>query len=192
MSYKTPNIPLIPNPIGLDYAIQQIQIKLGGISWLDYSFGKSIRIEHEPDSKKYFPAVYDGSSEYFSVEFNDNLQAQSFFIAGDGKMIDFEENQYNTWKYDLDLVVWWNYKKIDPIKDFLFIEELKRDVVSVLSRGIPGIDITYEVEGVTEDFYKIFKEYSFTEAQRQYIMHPFGAFRISGTVKFDEQCSLPS
>jgi len=189
MSYVDPVIPLISAPVGLDYAIQTIQVKMGTLDWISHAYGKSTIGTRKQDLvEEYYPEVYHGSAEYKSVEFNDFIKGQCFFIAGDAKMLSQDQGTYGWYTYPLSVVFWFNYDKIDTVRTYRFIELLKQDAVDVLIRGIGGTGIRFEIDNISEQFKTVFREYSYTESDKQYIKHPYGCFRIDGEVTFTESC----
>ena len=152
MAYKTPSIPVVPNPVFIDKAIQEIQNLLGALNWLTYSFGRSYnKVEFANGSRTKVPMVYKGNSEYLPVQFNDNLQAQSFFVVGSQEIEgDYDEHTTNFYSVPTQIIVWANLKKIDSAKGntYYFAEELKQELRQVLRNsnllysdiGAPKID----------------------------------------------------
>jgi hypothetical protein len=191
MAYQLPTVPIPPSPVFLDKAIAEIQTALGGISWLSYAFGRSyIKVEMASGTETRVPMVYKGSSEYLPVQFNDNLQAQSFFEVGDEELEgDYDQYILNYYKIPTSLIVWANLKKIDSVKGdlYYFAEELKRDVRVALRDAI----LLYSQVTITrieEDIDRIFENYTFTQIEKQYFSYPYVAFRINFDLVISEEC----
>jgi len=191
MAYKLPTVPVPPNPVFLDKAIAEIQTVLGAVSWLTYSFGRSYnKVDFAGGNRGLVPMVYKGSSEYLPVQFNDNLQAQSFFVVGSQEVEGgYDDNTLNFYKVPTSIIVWANLKKIDSTKgnNYYFAEELKKDIRVALRNstlkfsdfGTPSID---------ENIDAIFSDYTFTQDTYQYFSYPYVAFRFNLELIISEIC----
>ena len=189
MAYQNPTVPIPPNPVFLDKAIGEIQTVLSGISWLTHVFGRSyIKVEMKPSEKR-VPMVYKGSSEYLPVQFNDNLQAQSFFEVGDEVLEgDYDQFILNYYKIETSLIVWANLKKIDSVKgdSYYFAEELKRDVRIAL-RDATLIYSQVTITSIEEDIDRIFQNYTFEQKEKQYFSYPYVGFKINFDLVVSEE-----
>jgi hypothetical protein len=191
MAYNNPSVPVPPNPVFLDKAIGEIQTVLGGINWLTHSFGRSyIKVEMRSGDETRVPMVYQGSAEYLPVQFNDNLQAQSFVEVGD-EFIEGEYDQFTTNYYTIpcSIIVWANLKKIDNVKgaNYYFAEELKRDVRDEL-RNYTFIYSRLEITSISENIDAIFSNYTFTQVEKQYFSYPYVAFKFNFDLVTTEEC----
>ena len=192
MAYQNPTVPIPPNPVFLDKAIGEMQTALGGLSWLTHSFGRSyIKVEMRSGEETRVPMVYKGNAEYLPVQFNDNLQAQSFFETGT-QVLEGEYDQFtlNYYTVPCNLIVWANLKKIDSVKgdSYYFAEELKRDVREVLRNLIFTELNRIEITSMDEDVDTIFANYSFEQVEKQYFSYPYVGFRISFDLTLLEEC----
>ena len=191
MAYQVPPVPVPPNPVFLDKALGEIQTALGGISWLTHAFGRSyIKVEMKSGSETRVPMVYKGAAEYLPVQFNDNLQAQSFFEVGDEVLEgDYDQFILNYYKVETSLIVWANLKKIDSVKgaSYYFAEELKRDVRRII-RDTNFLYTEVTVTSIEEDVDRIFQNYSFTQREKQYFSYPYVAFRFNFDLVISEEC----
>ncbi len=190
MAYQTPTVPIPPNPVFMDKALGEIQTELSTISWLTHAFGRSyIKVEIRSGTELRVPMVYKGQAEYLPVQFNDNLQAQSFFEVGDQVIEgEWDDNLLNFFTVDVGLIVWANLKKIDSVKgnSYYFAEELKRDIRNVL-RGANfyfGVSVT----SIQEDIDEIFAEYNFEQVEKQYFSYPYVGFRVNFDLTIPEEC----
>jgi len=190
MAYQNPSVPIPPNPVFLDKAIGEIQTVLSGISWLTHVFGRSyIKVEMKPSEKR-VPMVYKGASEYLPVQFNDNLQAQSFFEVGDEVLEgDYDQFILNYYKIETSLIVWANLKKIDSVKGnaYYFAEELKRDVRIAL-RDATLIYSQITITSIEENIDRIFQNYTFEQKEKQYFSYPYVGFKINFDLVISEEC----
>lgn len=190
MAYQSPPIPIPPNPVFVDAAIGEIQTELGTLPWLTYSFGRSYaKDDKRAGEERTAPFVYKGKSEYLPVEFNDNLQAQSFFQIGNQTPVDYESHRTNFYEIPMNIIFWANLKKIDSTKgdNYYFAEQLKKDVRNLLTNMHPKLS-QFEIEEIIEDEDEIFDEYTFTEIERQYFSYPYVAFRFDLLITIEEDC----
>jgi hypothetical protein len=190
MAYQVPPIPVPPNPVFIDASVVEIQQELGTLTWLTYSFGRSYaKDEMRSGTQRTAPFVYQGQAEYLPVEFNDNLQALSFFQVGNQTPLDYESHRTNFYEVPVNIIFWANLRKIDSVKgdDYYFAEQLKKDVRNLLTNMNPKLS-RFEIEEIIENKDEIFDEYSFTEIERQYFSYPYVAFRFDLTLTIEEVC----
>lgn len=191
MAYKSPIVPIPPNPVFIDKAIAEIQALLSAISWLSYSFGRSYtKIEMSGGKIEKVPMVYKGQSEYLPVQFNDNLQAQSFFVVGSQEVEgEYDDNITNFYKVPTSIIFWANLKKIDFVKGetYYFAEQLKKDIRDVL-RNSTLIYSDFGSPSIDENIDTIFSDYTFSQETYQYFSYPYVAFRFNLELTIDEIC----
>lgn len=199
MSYQNPTILLITSPIGLDAVIQSIQLQLSaGLTWLQKSFGRAWEFkEIDPATEKIIkvPKCYSGSGEYINVLPNDFLKAQSFISARNEETWPaYTRATGNSKQRELSIIFWFNLKEIDPTKDYIFTEELKKQVEKILKANayVASINKYYDerVEDVFDGYISQSEagRYSVDDAKTQYLMYPYSGFRFDVTVAFDEVC----
>ena len=183
MTYFNPTVPTIPNPVNADTYINLLQTALSGISWIEYSFGRTTR---HSEKGKIYPKTYQTSKEYQIVMPNDNLGKGYSFIEVDSAEPEFNLDQQSIWEYGISVICYANYNKIDSTKDYPFVEELLQDVMvvfideTILCEIIPN-KIFFEVE-------EIFRDYTLDIINSQYLIFPWGGFRIDATMKFIGDC----
>lgn len=185
--YSNPLVPIITNPINLDREIQEIQLAIALIPWIDKSFGRA-RIGQRNDLQKpyLYPEVYKGNGEYYNCLINDNLKASSFIRVGRGRVkdpINGFDSHSRVMTYTLNLIVWYDLKKIDPTKGYRFDEELKKDVMEVL-RTLSSLKLLSIYDAPDE----VFDGYSLDHTEWQTFKHPFGGFRFECELEFIEEC----
>ena len=191
-SYSNPSVPIPPNPVFVDAVIGKLQTLFGSLPWLTHSFGRSYIKKTNRDGSEFSePWVYQANGEYYSVEFNDNLQAMSFFEVGTQTLVgDFQRNATNYYEIDLGVIFWVNLKKIDSAKgdNYYFSEDLKRDVRLKLTNEIPN-GVNLDIDSIQEDIDDIFSNYSFNQLnQKDYFSYPFASFKFNITVTVPELC----
>jgi hypothetical protein len=190
INYKEPAVELVPNPVGLDIAIQAIQARLAaGLPWLQKAFGRvTIQTETNPSrdgkkqQEKIIPEAYY-KREPFSLMVNDNLQSYCFFVAGDSmEFIKYDpmERFGALVNQPLAIIFWVNLEKIDATKKYNFMEELRRDCVEQLKR-CPA----FLLESSSIEYNQVFNPFTITETFKQFLKPPFAAWRFDGTLAFD-------
>ena len=191
MAYATPTIPIPPNPVFIDASIAELQTLVGSITWLTHSFGRAYtKEEMRSGTPTKQPFVYKGSAEYLPVQFNDNLQAQSFFEVGSQTIVgDFDQFTVNYYTVPLGLVIWANLKKIDSVKgsSYYFAEQLKKDVRDKL-RNAMLIGGRISINSIDENINEIFANYTFEQIDRQYFSYPYVAFKFNMELTIEEEC----
>ena len=193
-SYANPTVPIPPNPVFVDALIGKLQTLFGSISWLTHSFGRSyIKKTNRNGIEFVEPMVYQSNGEYYSVEFNDNLQAMSFFEVGTQTLNgEFERNITNYYDVELGAIFWVNLEKINSTKgaNYYFTEELKRDVRNKLTNSITkGVVLT--IDSIDEDIDEILAKYSFNQLdQKDFFSYPFAGFKFNLTATIPESCTI--
>lgn len=187
---KNPTAKQHPDPIDLEAAIERVRCMVEELPWLEKSFGRAREhAEKNPDGQGgeiTVPKVYQGKKEYYPVLPNDSLRSYSFFrVAGNRVPDDYTPDNisYNE-TTPVDLIVWGNLQKIDKHKDYIFTEELIRDVRSVL-RDNGEVFITQIADERPED---IFVGYTLDPTQQGLLKYPYFAFRIGMNLRYSSGC----
>jgi hypothetical protein len=183
---KNPVVVTIPSPVGIDLAVQNA---LAVLPWLEKSFGRAWMFpQHIGNDKVMMPCVYQGGKEYYCVMPNDSLRGYSFWRVNGARSFDeyVPLSNYNGYEFTdpVDLIVWVNLKQADPTKDYVFTEELIRQVVGILDQD-PNCYLKKVWDEKAED---IFKGYSLKDTHRDLLMFPYAAFRIEMELKYVIQC----
>lgn len=193
---RKPNVILLPSPLGVDKAIQDVQISLAdGLSWLERSYGRAITQKAlEPEQSApvnvpatavkrqvIYPECYTERQEPVNMMPNDNLQSHSFFLVRDpGTFINYNVlDEQAILQYPASVIFWFNLTRINPAKGFRYTEELKQQVMTILMSN-SNITLTE----VYENYDEIFREFTITETVRQYLKPPFGGFRFDFLISF--------
>lgn len=176
-----------PNPVNLDGQIFRLQQVFQPVEWLEYAFGRTwaaYRIKERKGTIIY-PNVYVGNGEYESMLPNDRYKSYCYFIPRDG----LRRHQYtaipktsrNSFKSALDIAFYFNLKKINPTANYVHTENLLLDVLQAL-RSVNN----YSVDEIFYEPRNVFEGYTIDFVETQYLSYPYGGFRISGTLIFDE------
>lgn len=198
MIYKNPTIPIIPNPIGLDAAVAELQQSVAGLEYIEKAFGRAfIHKEKRAGKIVTLPKVYQGEGEYYNPLPNGNFKGSVFFIAeGSEQCEEYNQFEQNVFTRKVGLIFWGNLKEIDPAKDYIFLEEIKMDILEAIKycKCFKSYD-SY----VDERYNEVFKEFSSyisnmstdnakEEINTQYLMYPYAGFRMSLTLTYNQPC----
>src|SRR5688572_32323109 len=123
-SFKNPLIPLIDNPVNIDRPIQEIQVALGAMGWLEKSFGRSwmaVKSSHGffTDKKLYYPHVWQGldddgkkHKDLLEVLPNDNIKSQCFFKVNDPTtLVEYVPDGDSMLRNNVDIIFWFNLRR---------------------------------------------------------------------------------
>lgn len=194
------------NPVILDKVIQDLQQVLKDkLLWLDKAFGRSYKlVEHRPDGDKFiYPAAYIGNSEYASLLPNDNYGNFSWFDIYDPQIVTAVTQSLPQFTFSGAIVFWYNLDSIFADSDVMYTEEIKDDVIKVLTT--PGIIKTtgrLTINKIFERFENIYKGYSLEKVynsniykgdniqsiDKQFFMHPYSGLRVEFELTTRELC----
>jgi len=194
---STINAPVIQNPVMLDKIIGEIQTGLvENITWLDAAFGRAQRLAKVVNGKRIItPNVYcggwngHGPNDYLEVSPDSKIGNFSFFEIDDPQTIDA-----GPWareiKAPFGLIFWFDLTRVYETADNRNTEKLKAEVLHVLN-GRAGLHLTggrIAINKIYERAENIYRGYTLTEIDNQFLMHPYAGFRFDGLLEFDELC----
>jgi hypothetical protein len=194
------------NPVILDKVIQDLQQVLKDkLLWLDKAFGRSYKlVEHRPDGDKFiYPAAYIGNSEYASLLPNDNYGNFSWFDIYDPQEVTAVTQSLPQFTFSGAIVFWYNLDSIFADSDVMYTEEIKDEVIKVLTT--PGIIKTIgrlTINKIFERYENIYKGYSLEKVynsnvykgdniqsiDKQFFMHPYSGLRVEFELTTRELC----
>ena len=195
--YSNTNAPVIDNPVMLDRVIGEIQRGLtDNIPWLDVAFGRSQRLAKMINGKKVVtPNVYcggwngHGPNDYIEVSPDSKIGNFAFFEIEDPQAIDAGP-WARTIKAPFGLIVWFDLTRVYNQPDNRNTELLKAEILRVLN-GRSGWALSkgrLTFNRIYERAENIYRGYTLSEIDNQFLMHPFGGFRFDGVLEFDELC----
>lgn len=191
-SFKNPLTPLITNPVNIDRPIQELQVELSSLGWLEKSFGRaynSYRLD-EAGKKIVYPEVWQGlDKDLLNVMPNDNLKSQSFFRVHEPiQCKEFHPDGYSLMAATISIIFWFNLKEIDDTIDYRYIEILKgmaqRKITNV--QFSPSSDI--KILRVWDTAEQVFSGYDLTQHPAELLTHPYGGFRFESELSYIEDC----
>ena len=191
------NAPVIPGAIMLDAVIGNIQHGLvDNISWLDAAFGRAQRLTKMQDGKRIItPNVFcggwrgHGENDYIEVSPDSKIGNFSFFEVDDPQTIDAGPFAREL-KAPFALVVWFDLTRIYESIANRNTEKLKSDILWVLN-GMTGWHLPQgrmRINRIYERAENIYKGYTLSEIDNQFLMHPYGGFRFEGVMEYEEFC----
>lgn len=191
------NYPVIYNAVMLDKVLGEIQKGLwDNLDWLNVAFGRAQRLTKEQKNKKIItPNVYcggwngHGPNDYIEVSPDSKIGNFSFFVTDDPQTID-PGPWARTIKTPFALIVWFNLTRVYNTPTNRNTEYLKAQVLRVLN-GRAGWHLQnghISVTRIYEQNENIYKGFTLSEIGNQYLMHPYGGFRIEGILEYDELC----
>ena len=191
------NAPIIPDAVMLDKVIGEIQQGLAdNLTWLDAAFGRSQRLSKMMDGKRIItPNVYcggwrgHGENDYIEVSPDSKIGNFAFFEIEDPQTIDA-----GPWARDIKapfaLIVWFDLSHVYKTYTNRNTEQIKADILHILN-GRAGWHLTngrVVINKIYERAENIYRGYTLSEIDNQYLMHPYGGFRFEGLLEFDELC----
>lgn len=191
------NAPIIQNPVMLDRVIGEIQKALAsGLPWLDAAFGRCQRLTKEMNGKRIVtPNVYcggwngHGENDYIEVSPDSKIGNFSFFEIEDPQTIDA-----GPWARDIkapfSLIVWFDLTRVYNEASNRNTEYIKAQILRLLG-GRSGWTLSngrVTVSRIYERAENIYRGYSLSEIDNQFLMHPFAGFRFEGVLQFAELC----
>ena len=191
------NAPIIPDAVMLDKVIGEIQQGLAAnLTWLDAAFGRSQRLSKMMDGKRIItPNVYcggwrgHGENDYIEVSPDSKIGNFAFFEIEDPQTIDA-----GPWAREIKapfaLIVWFDLSHVYKSYTNRNTEKIKADILRILN-GRTGWHLTngrIVINKIYERAENIYRGYTLSEIDNQYLMHPYAGFRFEGLLEFDELC----
>lgn len=193
----TINAPVIPDAVMLDRVLGEIQSGLvENISWLDAAFGKAQRLTKMMNGRNIItPNVYcggwqgHGPNDYIEVSPDSKIGNFSFFEVDDPQTIDA-----GPWAREVSapfgLIVWFDLTRVYEVADNRNTERLKAEILHVLN-GRAGWHLTdgrITINRIYERAENIYRGYTLSEIDNQFLMHPYYGMRFEGVLEFNELC----
>ena len=189
--------PIIEFPVMLDRIIGEIQTGLvENIPWLDAAFGRAQRLTKMMEGKRIVtPNVFcggwngHGENDYIEVSPDSKIGNFSFFEIDDPQTIDA-----GPWareiKAPFGLIVWFDLTRVYGVASNRDTERLKAQILHHLN-GRDGWHLTegrITINRIYERAENIYRGYTLSEIDNQFLMHPFAGFRFDGILEFPELC----
>ena len=182
----------------LDLHLGEIQKGLvDNLTWLDAAFGRAQRLTKEMNGKRIVtPNVYcggwrgHGENDYIEVSPDSKIGNFSFFEIDDPQTIDAGPWAREV-KAPFGLIVWFDLTRVYGTADNRNTEKIKAEILRVLG-GRAGWHLSEGriiINRIYERAENIYKGYTLSEIDNQFLMHPFGGMRFDGVLEFSEYCN---
>ena len=180
------------NAVLIDAAIAKIEDALAaGLGWLNTVYGRAERIVKVIDGKRYYmPAWYvgnevSGDNEYTLLVPDSRLGNYAFFTVDDPEEITLRRGEQSSFRLPFSLIVWCDIRTVTEDRNR---EQVKRDILRVLNNVFFPFTARMTVAQIYEKSENVFKGFTLDEAQNQYMMHPYAAWRITGELFVEDEC----
>lgn len=176
-----PTVPALASAKGIDAALYEIQTKIVvDLQWLNAAYGKAQRLVKMLDrGEYYYPGVYVGAKDYLPVFPDEHLGNFVFFDVQDGET----EVYFNQKRATVGAVFWFDFTTVYNDWELRTIENVKHDVEEFFD-NVPLKISSIERGPTFERAENIYPGYSHREVQRQFLMRPYGGFRINFDFQF--------
>jgi hypothetical protein len=178
-------IPNKTNPVLVDAVVQDIQQALGSVPWLNNIFGRAHRVERDG---KFIPTVHNGWGEYTPVIPSDSMGNYSYIEMGDPLEVEEHKGAPGI-RGTASLIVWLD-TTTHPVEDgggALNFDEATRDIIEVLKSGkLKNCRIF--VKNIYNKPENIFKGYDMRQITQNYLVYPWGGFRIEFEFYYTKVC----
>lgn len=166
-----------------------------GLPWLDNAYGRAERIKRVQAGRIYYtPAAYVGAgrreNDYLGLLPDSGLGNFSFFAIDDPQTISPGPGIRDI-RTSFSLVFWFDLRSIYGDGITRDIESLKMQVIDLLGGNTswrPDADTRIIISRIYDRAENIYRGFSLDEVDNQYLIHPYGGFRIEGTLEYSEDC----
>lgn len=193
------NAPIITNAVMLDKVLGDIQEGLvNNLSWLDVAFGRAQRLTKKVKNKTIItPNVYCGGwnghgiNDYIEVSPDSKIGNFSFFVINDPQEItpSVWDRHYTT---PFSLIFWFDLRKVWNSATNRDTEHIKADIIKVINgrKGWTLKEGRVEINRCYEQAENIYRGFTLSEIDNQFLMHPFYGMRFDGIIEYDELCTI--
>lgn len=188
---RNPNAQVIDEPVLLDAALAQIGARLtAGLSWLTAAYGEGQKLMRLKDGKAVaYPAVYTERKEYLKLFPDSHLGNFCWFDVDDDVAVLVTGRRVSKIMATVGIIFWFDFRDVFPGEDEIKTAgHVKNQVLDALLA--PGLASTHvEVKSIVDRTENIYKGYTTAEIDNQFLMRPYGAFRIQAKITHQIPCS---
>jgi hypothetical protein len=187
MSCTNPVPAAIVNPVLQARVVQGLQtLFTAELAWIEnvYAIAR-IGVTKTEAGEFNYPQIYSGTgANYFDIRPDSSLDSYGFFEVNKAYDVDKDQDDVT---YNLSFICWYNLPAMDGSKGYDYSPELIAHVLKVIRES----DYNSNISNVSVDVNpeNIFDKYSLDQATTQFLMYPYGAFKItfdySDTVEVD-------
>lgn len=181
----------VTSPEMLDAALAQVQTVLENqLSWLTTAYGKIEKREvKDPEGRKVvFPSVYAGGTEYINLLPDEHLGNYSYIEVLDSQAVVWRPRSYSEFTADVAIIFWFDFRTVYPA-DYQerSVDHVKYEVLSALAGStFPSIRLT--ITSISERAENIYRGFSASEIETQFLMRPYGGFRLDAKLIYKVLC----
>lgn len=186
--------PIIINPEMADAIIAEIQQGLKeNIPWLDVAFGRAERIVKQIEGRTlYLPAIYIGDglspNEYIELSPDSQIGNFSFFWMLDPQRLSWVPKIPGVIKAPFALIFWLDLRRVYKVKNNRNILSLEAEVLRILNGKFKIASGSLSINRIYHLAENIYREFTLTEVDNQFLMHPYAGFRLEGELIYEEPC----
>lgn len=193
------NAPVLPAPILVDAMIAELQrILVANLPWLDAAFGRAQRLSKRVNNKTIVvPNVYcggwngHGENDYIEVSPDAKIGNFAYFEVEDPERVDWQYRQLMDVETPFALIVWFDCRKVLNGATNRDLSHVKNSILALLN-GRTGMLLhnggRLEINRIYERAENIYRGYTLSEIDNQFLMHPFAGFRFEGTIIMPQPC----
>lgn len=192
--------PIIAGSVLVDAVIADLQQALvANLPWLDVAFGRSQRITRQTPSGRTLvvPNVFcggwngHGDNDYIEVSPDARIGNFCFFEVQDPENVEWSLNQLMNIETPFSLIFWFDTRTALDLKNNRDLSHLKNDILTLLN-GRSGFTLRsgghLRINRIYERADNIYRGYTLSEIDNQYLMHPYAGFRFDGVIKILQPC----
>lgn len=193
------NAPILQSAILVDAMIAELQqVLAANLLWLDAAFGRSQRLAKKINGKQIItPNVYcggwngHGENDYIEVSPDSKIGNFCFFEVNDPEIVDWNPRQLMDIETPFSLIFWFDTRRVFDEATNRDISHIKNDILTLLN-GTSGLTLHNGGHLVINRIYEraenIYRGYTLSEIDNQYLMHPFSGLRFDGIIKMAQPC----
>lgn len=193
------NAPILPGAILVDSMISELQqVLAANLGWLDAAFGRSQRLAKQINGKQVItPNVFcggwngHGENDYIEVSPDSKIGNFCFFEVNDPEIVDWNVRQLMDIETPVSIIFWFDTRRVFDEASNRDISHLKNEILSLLN-GKTGLTFHNGGKLVINRIYEraenIYRGYTLSEIDNQFLMHPFAGLRFDGTIKIAQPC----
>lgn len=188
------------NFVLVDSIISELRlVLLANFPWLDAAFGRSQRLVKKLPSGKVItvPCIYYGEKEgrgpndYIEVSPDSRIGNFCFFEVDDPEKVSWVPRQRMEIKTPFSIIFWFDLRKIYGELDNRNINYIKNEILTLLN-GRTGLTLHstgyIAINRIYERAENIYRGYSLSEIDNQFLMHPYAGLRFDGIMTVTQPC----
>lgn len=193
------NAPILQDAILVDAMIAELQTVLcANLPWLDAAFGRSQRLTKNINGKRVItPNVYcggwngHGPNDYIEVSPDSKIGNFCFFEVDDPETVDWSFRQLMDIETPFSIIFWFDTRRVFDEAANRDISHLKNSILRLLN-GTSGLTFhsggKLTINRIYERAENIYRGYTLSEIDNQYLMHPFAGLRFDGIIRIGQPC----